>query len=278
MAITFEETLSHKASNASAVIRVLSTINASDVVKLYGSGTQYFAMFYTSDGSALGNAEVSFVLNGKTYKVKTLPNGVVRLNININPGNYKITAINPQTGQKVVNTVRIYAKIMENRDLTQYYGANKYFKVRIYNATTGKAVGSGVKVTFKVNKKTYTVKTDKKGYAKLKITLKAGRYTITTKYAGYKVSNKITVKPVLTASNIVGKNIKTLKFKAKLVDKKGKALKGKSIKFKFRGKTYSAKTSGKGVATVTLKGLKVGKYKIISSYGKSKITNTIKIR
>ena len=276
--ITFEETLSHNASNASAVINVLSTINATDVVKLYGSGTQYFAMFYASDGSALGNAEVSFVLNGKTYKVKTLPNGVVRLNININPGSYRITAVNPQTNEKVVNSIRIYAKIMENRDLTQYYGANKYFKVRIYNATTGKAVGSGVKVTFKVNKKTYAVKTDKKGYAKLKIILKAGRYTITTKYAGYKVSNKITVKPVLTASNIVGKNIKTLKFKAKLVDKKAKALKGKTIKFKFRGKTYSVKTGGKGIATVTLKNLKVGKYKIISSYGKSKITNTIKIR
>ncbi|WP_298523914.1 hypothetical protein [uncultured Methanobrevibacter sp.] len=278
MGNTFEETLSHKASNATAVINVLSTINATNVVKLYGSGTQYFAMFYTSEGSALGNAEVSFTLNGKTYKVKTLPNGVVRLNININPGTYKITAINPQTKEKAVNNIRIYAKIMENKDLTQYYGANKSFKVRIYNATTGKADGSGVKVTFKVNKKTYTVKTNKNGYASLKIRLKPGQYTITTKYAGYKVSNKITVKPVLTASNIIGKNIKTLKFKAKLVDKNGKALKGKTIKFKFRGKTYSAKTNSKAVATVILKNLRVGKYKIISSYGKSKITNSIKIR
>ncbi len=226
----------------------------------------------------LENREVRFVLNGKTYKVKTLPNGVVRLNININPGNYKITAINPQTGQKVVNSIRIYAKIMENKDLTQYYGANKSFKVRIYNATTGKPVGSGVKVTFKVNKKTYTVKTDRKGYASLKIKLKPGQYTIMTKYAGYKVSNKITVKPVLTASNIIGKNIKTLKFKAKLVNKNGKALKGKSIKFNFKGKTYSAKTNGKGIVTVILKGLKVGNYKIVSAYGKSKITNSIKIR
>lgn len=276
--IAFDETLSHKASKASAVIRVVSTINATDVVKLYGSGTQYFAVFYTSEGSALGNTEVSFILNSKTYKVKTLPNGVVRLNININPGSYKITAINPQTKEKVVSNLRIYAKIMENKDLTQYYGANKSFKVRIYNATTAKAVGQGVKVTFKVNKKTYTVKTDKKGYASLKIKLKAGKYTITTRYAGYKVSNKITVKPVLTASNIIGKNIKTLKFNAKLVSKKGKPLKGKSIKFKFKGKTYSAKTNGKGIATVMLKNLKAGNYKILSSYGKSKITNTIKIR
>ena len=226
----------------------------------------------------LENREVRFVLNGKTYKVKTLPNGVVRLNININPGSYKITAINPQTSEKVVNNLRIYAKIMENKDLTQYYGANKSFKVRIYNTTTGKAVGSGVKVTFKINKKTYTVKTDKKGYASLKIKLKPGKYTIITKYAGYKVSNKVTVKPVLTASNIIGKNIKTLKFKAKLVNKNGKALKGKTIKFNFNGKTYSAKTNKKGIATVTLKGLKVGSYKIVSSFAKSKITNTIKIK
>ena len=276
--VTFAETLSHRSSNATASLKVLSTINATDVVKLYGSGTQYFAMFYTSQGKALSNKQVSFILNSKTYKVKTLPNGVVRLNINIKPGSYRITAINPQTGQKVVNSIRIFAKIMANRDLTQYCGANKLFKVRIYNATTGKPVSARVKVTFKVNKRTYTVKTNKNGYAGLRINFKAGKYTIVTAYNGYKVSNKIVVKPVLTAYNILGKNIKKLKFNVKLVNKNGKVLKGKTIRFKFMGKAYKAKTNKKGVATVTLKNLKVGNYRIISACGKSKITNTIKIR
>ena len=275
--VSFEETLSHQAALTTASITVHSTINATDVLKLYGTGTQYFALFYAPDGSALGNTEVSFTLNGKVYKVKTLPNGVVRLNININPGTYKITAKNPSSGEKVSNKVRIYAKIMGNKDLTQYYGASKTFKVRIYNASTGNPVGKGQTVKFKVNGKTHKAKTDRKGYASLKINLKAGKYKITTVYDAYNVSNRIVVKSVLSAKNIIGKNVRNLKFKVKLVNKNGKALKGKTIKFKFRGKAYKAKTNRKGIATLAVKNLKVGKYKIKSVYGKSSITRSIKI-
>ena len=276
--VIFEETLSHKAANATAQITVLSTINSTDVVKLYGSGTQYFAMFFTSEGKALANTVVKFTINGKVYGVKTLANGIVRLNININPGTYKITAVNPQTGEKVVNTIRIYTKIMGNKDLTQYYGAGKYFKVRIYNTTNHNPVGAGCKVVFKVNKKTYTVKTDKNGYASLKISLKPGKYTITTTYNGTKVSNKITVKSLISAKNIVGIKVKKVTFKVKLVNKNGKIVKGKKITIKFKGKTYKVKTNSKGYACLILKNLKVGKYTVKSTYGYSKITNTIRIK
>lgn len=276
--VIFEGTLSHEAANTSSQITVLSTINAGDVIKLYGSGTQYFAMFFTSDGKALANKEVTFNLNGKVYKVKTLPNGVVRLNININPGTYKITAINPETGEKTVNTIRIYKKIMGNRDLTQYYGAGKYFKVRVYNTTTHNPVGAGCKVVFKLNKKTYSVKTDKNGYASLKISLKPGKYTITTSFNGTKVSNKITVKPLISAKNIIGKKVKKVTFKVKLVNKNGKIVKGKKITIKFKGKIYKVKTNSKGYACLNLKNLKIGKYAIKSTYGYSKITNTITIK
>jgi hypothetical protein len=275
--IAFGGTLSHEASSTKAIITVLSTINSTDVVKLYNTGTQYFAMFYKSDGKALGNADVTFKLNGKTYKVKTLPNGVVRLNININCGTYKITAINPKTGEKKVNTVRIFSKIMYNRDITQLYGAGKVYKVRIFNGTTAKAVGAGKIVKFRINGKTYNVKTDKNGWATFKFNLAPKTYTVRATFDGYSVSNKITVKPLVSARNVLGKNINRLDFKVKAIDSKGKAAKNKVITVKFRGKTYKAKTNAKGIAIVGLKNLKVGNYKIISIYGKSKITNSIKI-
>ena len=121
--------------------------------------------------------------------------------------------------------------------------------------------------------------TDKEGYASLKITLKPDKYTVVVTYANYKVSNKITVKPVLTAKNVSKKKGKVIRFKAKLVNGKGKPLKGKKITFKFKGKKYKAKTNKKGVATLKLKlKLKVGKYTIKTSYGKSKIKNKITIR
>ncbi|MDO5831895.1 MAG: hypothetical protein Q4Q14_03560 [Methanobrevibacter sp.] len=265
-------------SSAEASLTILSTVEGIDLVKLYGSSNQYFAIFCDSEGKVLSNTKVKFTIGSNSYTATTLPNGIVRLNINLNVGKYSITAINPKTKQKAVNSIFIFNYLMENKDLTQLYGAKKTYSVRAYG-DNGKPVGKGVVVKMKVNGVTYKVKTDKNGYAKLTINLKPKKYTITAEYKGYKVSNKITVKPLLSAKNISKKKSKTTKFSAKLVNSKGKIQKGKKVTFKIHGKKYTAKTNKKGIATVTIKTtLKVGKHKIYSSYGKSKITNTITIK
>jgi hypothetical protein len=142
----------------------------------------------------------------------------------------------------------------------------------------GKFVGAGKVVTIKVNGQTYKVSTDANGYATKSLKFKSGSYTITSEYNGDKISNKITFKPTLTAKNIVKKKSKKIKFSAKLVDKNGKVLKKKKVTFKIKGKKYTAKTNKKGVATVTIQNLKVGKFKITSSYGGCSITNKITIK
>ena len=92
-----------------------------------------------------------------------------------------------------------------------------------------------------------------------------GAYTITAEYNGQKVSNKIVIKPTLTAKNISKKKAKKIKFSVKLVNKNGKALNKKKITFKINGKTLKSKTNSKGIATVSLKNLKVGKNVIYST-------------
>ena len=125
----------------------------------------------------------------------------------------------------------------------------------------------------------YVVTSNSNGYASLRLSLKPGKYKIYAKYNGYTVSNKITIKPTLTAKNIKVKKGKTIKFKAKLVNTKGKALKNKKILFKFKGKKYKVKTNKKGIATLKLKlKLKPGKYVIKTSFKKLLIKNTIKIK
>ena len=143
----------------------------------------------------------------------------------------------------------------------------------------GKPVGAGVVVKIKINGKTYKVKTNKKGYAVFKIKLKPKTYTITATYKGYKVSNKIKVKSTIITKNLSKKKSQTAKFKAKLVNKKGKILKNKKVTFKFKGKKYVVKTNKKGIAAITIKSsLKVGKYKIVTSYGKLKVSNKIVVK
>ena len=274
--ITLKEDDTYHEASANATITILSTVEGTDLVKLYGSSNQYFAIFCDSQGNMLANTKVKFTIGSNSYSATTLPNGIVRLNINLPPGNYSITAINPKTKQKATNSIFVFCYLMENKDLTQYYGANKVYKVRAYGIDGKPAAGVIVKI--KVNNKTYKIKTDKNGYAKRSIALLPGTYKITAKYNGYKVSNKVVVKPVLSLKSLSVKG-KKIKYSVKLVDSKGKIAKKTKVLFKFKGKKYKIKTNKKGIATLKVtKKLKVGKHKIQAKYGKSKLTNTIIVK
>ena len=162
------------------------------------------------------------------------------------------------------------------KNYSVFYGNTVVYKLRAVDIY-GKAV-VGRSVTFKINGKTKSVKTDKKGYASYSVKLNAGTYTIKASFNGYTTSNKITFKPTLTAKDVSVKKAKTTKFTVKLVDKNGKILKSKKITFKVSGKKYTATTNKNGIATLTLKNLNVGKYSITSTYGGCTIKNTITIK
>ena len=164
------------------------------------------------------------------------------------------------------------------------YTSNSYYKVKVYNNQS--KLAKGVYVSFKVGKKTYKVKTDKNGVAKLKLSKFApNTYKITVSYKGTKVSKKLTVKHILKLKKVkVRKYARKLVLMASLIKVDGKYLKGKTIKFKFKGKTYKVKTNSKGIAKLTIKGkvlkkLKIGKkitYK--ASYLKDTRKRVVKVK
>ena len=234
-----------------------------------------------SKGDVVGNKKVSVKLGSTTYPITSNAKGELVLPANVKAGSYQATVNSPAEGKysenNLTSKVLIVNPISGGKDYSVYYGNTVKYKVRILD-TKGKAVGAGKVVTFKVNGKTIKAKTDKSGYATASVKLGVGKYTITSAYAGVSKSNKITFKATLSAKNMVHKKAKTIKFSTKLVDKKGKVLKGKKITFKISGKKYTAKTNKKGVATASLKNLKVGKFTITSSYGGCTIKNTIQIK
>jgi hypothetical protein len=176
-------------------------------------------------------------------------------------------------------------KITNNKNVAAVYSAKATYKVLV--TRDGKAVGAGQAVTIKYNGKTYTVKTDAKGYATFKPTtkVKVKKYTVTATYKGVTVKNTVTIKHVIKAKNAkIKKSKKVNKIKVKTKKVNGKYLKGKKLTLKIKGKKVKAKTNKKGVATFTIKNsvykkLKTNKkytYQVI--YGKDKVKKTIKFK
>lgn len=233
-----------------------------DVTK--GTTIPVFSIVLPAD--ATGNLTVD--INGKHY-TKELKNGSATLTISeLNPGKYDATITyngdgkyNPITTTK---TFSIPKPVLTAKNFEMLYTSGSKYTVLV--TLDGKAV-VGKTVTFTINGKKVTAITDKSGYASVKINLppKSKAYTLTASYLGVKVTNKVTVKSIISAKNVnVKKSAKKLKIKVTLKKVDNKYLKGKTISLKFNGKTIKAKTNKKGVATFTikknvLKKLKVGK-------------------
>ena len=258
-----------------STVTVKSTIDAADVIKIFRNDTQYYAKFIDSNTNILANTSVSFNINGIIYNRTTDGNGTAKLNINLDAGDYIITATNTVTGEMKSNTIKVIS-LIESNDLTKYYRNASQFVVRIHSADGG-YIGAGENVTFNINGVFYTRTTNATGHAKLNINLGQGNYTITTYYKDCSKGNNIEVLPILIANDLEMKYMDGSQFKAKLVDDQGKAYAGQSVQFNVNGVFYNSVTGSDGVAKLNIN-LMAGEYIITSSYNGFNTANKITIR
>jgi hypothetical protein len=145
---------------------------------------------------------------------------------------------------------------------------------------------SNKQVQISIDSNKYTLTTDKDGIAKLQLNIeKANVYTCAIAFLGDDTYNgafnivKVTVKKQtakLTTKKATYKaKAKTKKLTATFKSSKGKALKGKKISFTVKGKTYTAKTNAKGVATVKVKLTKKGKYTFTAKFAGDDTYNAV---
>ena len=258
-----------------STVTVKSTIDAADVIKIFRNDTQYYAKFIDSNTNILANTSVSFNINGIIYNRTTNGNGTAKLNINLDAGDYIITATNTVTGEMKSNTIKVIS-LIESNDLTKYYRNASQFVVRIHSADGG-YLCAGENVTFNINGVFYTRTTNATGHAKLNINLGQGNYTITTYYKDCSKGNNIEVLPILIANDLEMKYMDGSQFKAKLVDDQGKAYAGQSVQFNINGVFYNSVTGSDGVAKLNIN-LMAGEYIITSSYNGFNTANKITIR
>ena len=259
--------------NATVSLSTVKTITGKDVTKYYKGSTKYTATFVDLDGVPLVNTYVKIVVNGVSYNVKTDSKGVASLAVNLKPGTYKVVATNPVNGYSLTNTFKILSTITAS-DISKVATDNRKFTATFLKKN-GKPLANK-KIKFKINGRTYKVKTNKNGVASLSLTnLKKGTYKIISyNKDGLTKTNKVkvyrTAKTSLTTKTYIYLKKDAKQIKAKLLNAFGYAPgKGQIINFKVDGKKYTARTNKNGVAKIKLQSIKAGTYTVKYSFAKT---------
>ena len=159
-----------------------------DIVKYYNNTTQYTAKVYNKDGSLAVGKNVTFNINGVFYNRTVDENGTVTLNINLNPGNYIVTAI--FEGYGVGNKVAVKTVLLSD-DLSMKFQDGSRFNVTVLDGQGNPLANQTV--IFNINGVFYNKTTADNGVASLNIRLLKGEYIITSMWNSYQVGNKIII-------------------------------------------------------------------------------------
>ena len=157
----------------------------------YKNDSQYRIRLLDAQGNPVGaGVSVQFNINGVFYTRTSDANGYVKMNINLNPGTYVITA--NYNGLMASNTIKVLP-ILKANDLNMSYRDGSKFEATLLDGQ-GKAYANQ-NITFNINGVFYTRTTDANGIARLNINLMAGKYIITSMYEnGAAISNKVTIR------------------------------------------------------------------------------------
>ena len=247
-------------------------LNSSDADTYYQGYT--YDVVLTQDNAPVENASVSISVNGVSYAKSTDSDGKASLLLNLNEGDYVIST----SYQNTVNKSKVkVASPIKASDFTKVYKGTKLYKATFLNAKGNPLKNADVKFT--ICGKTYTKKTNSKGVASLDINLKVGTYTIYVIHPnGQKVSKKVTIKTSLIAANLTKHYLSSKVFTATFYGKDGKLLKNKYVQFVAHGKTFTAKTNSKGVASVSVVSKpSTFKMKSVNTETGQTLTRTVKV-
>ncbi len=285
LTITYLEDVVYSAKISTPKYLGNDTVVTINVIDKFSNPIPNIVVFATVDGQQTlnatlndkGTAKVSFknIVNGNhTLVLESTVNGTTTnqtfdFNVQVNKANVTIEA-----KDITVTTVNINV----DGKIGKYFSAT--LKDQFGNVLNNKTV------QISIDNKKYNVTTNEEGVAKLQINIaNAGTYTCTVaflqddSYKGAFDIAKVTVNKQTAKLTVAKKTYKakakTKKVTATFKSAKGKAIKNKKITFKIKGKTYTAKTNSKGVATINVKLTKKGTYTVVAKFAGDKTYKSV---
>ena len=245
-----------------------------------------------ANGNAVSGVTVNYVINGENMTSITDENGTITISDLTNEvvvsavfaGNGNFLASNNTADFNF--TIPKVATQLSCAGVTTYYNVGKNLVVTLKDANGNVLANKMVTVNF--SGKTYTKVTDANGQIifKLSATLLPKTYLTTITFAGDEtlinssVATKVVVKKatvkMAASAKTFKKSLKTKKYSITLKNNLGKVMKNTKVTLKIKGKTFSAYTNSKGVATFKITKLtKKGKYTSYVKYAGSKYYNAL---
>lgn len=273
----------NKAINDTAKLIIVprANITADNVVMRYKDGSKYIVNLTDYEGNPLANETITIILNGQSYNRTTDNNGTASLAINLESGNYTVSASYTAKGDYFTNTVENNITVLtsiDGNDIVKMFKNDTQYYATFFDEQ-GKALPKDTTVTFNINGVMYERKVNENGTAKLNINLGAGEYiiTATNPVTGEKHSNNITVLSYIQSSDLVKYYKNESQYVVTIIGKDGKAVgAGETVTFNINGVFYTRQTNASGQAKLNIN-LMPGNYVITAEYKDCKVSNNIEV-
>ena len=285
--IAFEDDESYTNSSAKAnvVVKKESTsIASSDAAMCPNLGEYYSITLKDSASKVIANQKVTFTVNGKTYTATTNSKGQAKVYLKFTTEKtYKIT-IKFNGNNRYKDSSKTNSILVKKSSKTATLTApkvtippktDKSYTVTLINAVNKNGVSNQL-ITFKVDGKTYTAKTNANGQASIKVkftTMKS--YSVAISYNGNNYYKKASATGTITvaktpttfqASNVVLTPKSQKAYTVTLKTTSGSVLANQKITMAINGVVYAKTTNSKGQASLTIGLARENRYPIVLNY------------
>ncbi|MBP3226316.1 MAG: carboxypeptidase regulatory-like domain-containing protein, partial [Methanobrevibacter sp.] len=253
-------------------------ISANDVKKYYKGSERFNVYLKDVNNDGISGQNVTINVNGVDYVKTTNDNGLASIALNLNSGNYTVSASYAGAFGKNSTTANVNVlHTISGNDIVKMYRNDTQYYAKFLDASGKPLVNVGVQ--FNINGVFYTRTTDNNGQAKLNINLNPGDYILTTINSnnGEQHSNNVKVLPILVDGHDITKYYRNdSAYSIKVLDNVGNPLANADVKFNINGVFYTRTTNESGYANLNLR-LQPGSYVVTAEYNSLKYTNIVTI-